>query len=1196
MVQETDAAASWTPPAVEASPGSGPWGWALSWAFDPSAQYVWGDTFGDLSLTNSEETYALYRSLSPLRTPTDGTTIEGLPPTTYLRSRFTLTAEPGDAQLALDCQIEDGAVIYLNGVELARDNLPEGALVPDTLARTDRDGGARLQTILPATSLHRGENVLAAAVYQASPADPGLTFSCSLQIRTETPTGFATAHISEWGPGEAAWLEIEALLEVDSDALVLRSTAGLETSLGHERLAAGDLLFVDGLGPIEPGELVWIAHRDTGQILDTVRVANEVRARATPLGPALSPAIATPGAPNVIPLSDTIVINEIMYHRNPRNEADLPFDTRPEEWIELTNRGDTAVDLAGWRLVDAVAFTFPAGTELAPGEFLVVARDAASLQSGHPEAAIIGDWEGSLSNSSDHIVLLDARGNPADMVRYVDGGRWPAAGDGGGSSLELIDVWADNSAPGAWAASDESERAPWTTITWAAEASPSAAGPDGVWNEFVMGLLDAGEVQVDDLSVLEDPDGERFELIRDGGFDGDGDWRLIGNHHQSGRISDPDEPSNPVLHLVATGPTEHMHNHAETTLDRPLRGIETQISFRARWVSGSNQLHTRLYFNRMPKTHLLPQPDWAGTPGAPNSRAGTLGPTLQGLHTDIAVPLPTETAIITVEAQDPDGVATVDLRWRRDGEAGFSTTPMTETSPGRYEGSLPGQSAGTLVQFYVEALDGEGMQSFAPATGPESRALIRWNQEYASEEVLPRIRLLMMDEDNDWFHNPIQLMSNEGVGATFIYNERDAYFDISVRAKGSQRGRPEPLRLGYGVRFLDDEPFRGVHSSILLDRSEGVNFGQREVLHNIIAARLGLESAEYNDLATLIAPRPEQTGPVELQIDRFGSLMLDAQFEDGADGTQWDYELIYFPLTTDDGNPEGYKLPQPDSVIGVPIGYLGEDKEAYRWNFAIQNNTDRDDYEALIAMTELFSAPDETFVTEVDRVIDTEQWLRAFAFATLSGAVDNYGSDSSQHNARLYLRPSDKKVLFFPHDLDFYGSPMMPLVGNSDLARLLTNPSFHRLYYGALDDALRRAYSSTYLAPWCTQLATLLPDQDFPGHCAFVDARASFLRNEATDAVDTRYPPTDFAVLTGGGGVIETTSSTVTLEGTGGIAVRLIHAPDLGLTFDPEWTTTTTWRLGVPITEGTTTLRLLATDLRGEAVGEAAVVVSRTSP
>ena len=29
---------------------------------------------------------------------------------------------------------------------------------------------------------------------------------------------------------------------------------------------------------------------------------------------------------------------------------------------------------------------------------------------------------------------------------------------------------------------------------------------------------------------------------------------------------------------------------------------------------------------------------------------------------------------------------------------------------------------------------------------------------------------------------------------------------------------------------------------------------------------------------------------------------------------QYDYELIYYPYTTDDGSPEGQKLPQPDAV------------------------------------------------------------------------------------------------------------------------------------------------------------------------------------------------------------------------------------------------------------------------------------------
>ena len=40
------------------------------------------------------------------------------------------------------------------------------------------------------------------------------------------------------------------------------------------------------------------------------------------------------------------------------------------------------------------------------------------------------------------------------------------------------------------------------------------------------------------------------------------------------------------------------------------------ISFRARWLTGSPRLQTRLYFNRLAKQHLLTIPDNNGTPGA----------------------------------------------------------------------------------------------------------------------------------------------------------------------------------------------------------------------------------------------------------------------------------------------------------------------------------------------------------------------------------------------------------------------------------------------------------------------------------------------------------------------------------------------------------------------------------------------------
>ena len=80
-----------------------------------------------------------------------------------------------------------------------------------------------------------------------------------------------------------------------------------------------------------------------------------------------------------------------------------------------------------------------------------------------------------------------------------------------------------------------------------------------------MGLLDAGEVLVDDINVREDPTGTNRELIQNGTFDSGAatTWRIIGNHRTSAVVDDPASPGNKVLKLVATGATEHMNNHAE---------------------------------------------------------------------------------------------------------------------------------------------------------------------------------------------------------------------------------------------------------------------------------------------------------------------------------------------------------------------------------------------------------------------------------------------------------------------------------------------------------------------------------------------------------------------------------------------------------------------------------------------------------
>ncbi|MCZ7634668.1 MAG: hypothetical protein M5U12_00475 [Verrucomicrobia bacterium] len=49
-------------------------------------------------------------------------------------------------------------------------------------------------------------------------------------------------------------------------------------------------------------------------------------------------------------------------------------------------------------------------------------------------------------------------------------------------------------------------------------ARPSAVEPDGQWHEFVLGLLGAGEVLLDDLSVIESPDFQHVAMLQNGTF------------------------------------------------------------------------------------------------------------------------------------------------------------------------------------------------------------------------------------------------------------------------------------------------------------------------------------------------------------------------------------------------------------------------------------------------------------------------------------------------------------------------------------------------------------------------------------------------------------------------------------------------------------------------------------------------------
>ena len=143
------------------------------------------------------------------------------------------------------------------------------------------------------------------------------------------------------------------------------------------------------------------------------------------------------------------VINEILYR---------PGLAYPEpealEFVELHNPDAAAVNLTGWTIGGGVDFTFPAGTTLPAGGYLLVAANPAALAAATGLSGIAGPWSATqrLSNSGEEIVL--SRPDPlglvaVDRVSYADEGdwafrswsstggwQWITQSNGGGNSLE----------------------------------------------------------------------------------------------------------------------------------------------------------------------------------------------------------------------------------------------------------------------------------------------------------------------------------------------------------------------------------------------------------------------------------------------------------------------------------------------------------------------------------------------------------------------------------------------------------------------------------------------------------------------------------------------------------------------------------------------------------------------------------------
>ncbi len=140
-------------------------------------------------------------------------------------------------------------------------------------------------------------------------------------------------------------------------------------------------------------------------------------------------------------------VTEVMH--NPPAGSDFEF-------IELHNTSDTVtLQLAGANFTSGVNYTFPSGTNIPPGGYLLVIKyaNAATFRAQYGLSAsvpVVGPYSGSFANEGEELTFkTGAGGAEIFSFTYGDGRGWPVATDGAGHSLVPLNPAAPGQATGA---------------------------------------------------------------------------------------------------------------------------------------------------------------------------------------------------------------------------------------------------------------------------------------------------------------------------------------------------------------------------------------------------------------------------------------------------------------------------------------------------------------------------------------------------------------------------------------------------------------------------------------------------------------------------------------------------------------------------------------------------------------------------
>lgn len=851
-------------------------------------------------------------------------------------------------------------------------------------------------------------------------------------------------------------------------------------------------------------------------------------------------------------LASAVIINEVYYHPPSENPA--------EEWLELYNPGAVALNLMGWHFTKGLDFVFPAVT-LPAGGYLVVAADLVTFGRKHPDVTnVVGGWSGDLGT---HLVLADAAGRVLNDVPYRKGGDWGERLRGAGEQRPL-------------------------------SVTRSGTTATVIWN----GYLNNG-----DTVVITGADQAEYN----GTFTVSGCTYSSFNYPLSGTPVSPATSTNAGAIVVRLMTSWGRQGWAWSSHADGLGSSLELINARLPNQYGQNW--------RAANTN--------GTPGRANFVANNnIAPLI--LHVRHFPLLPRSTNAITITAtlldEHPTGVSAV-LFWRLDslaGGLGFSALDMFDdgahgdglAGDGVFGAILPPQTNNAVVEFYVQARDAEGNLRTWPSPAlsqtrqplQQANALLQVDNnpanDYNPATGLPVYRLVMLASDtNSYLAFPgTAPESDAAMNTTFLAldgTSAECLYLCDVRDRGAGTRSRQPAN--HRLTFPDDQPWHGVGSLELNSQ-----YTHAQLAGYALSAQAGL-NAEWGRVVRLRINNNDRASSAAPQYGVYIQLQP----------TDRTYAKTHFPDDPDGNLYRGQGAGLYGSALHVcNLAYLGTNWTSYaNLGYSQQSgNGDWSDLATLCAVLNTNTPDPAVYATAVRRVIDVDEWMRAFAtFTLLLSRETSLPATSCGDDYTLYRGTKDPRFLLLAHDWDtilnegdttggftdslFRFVPAIIGATNANpgpnvlaLNRLFTHPDFVPAYYRELQRQATTLFTAGRLGQTLSMvLSNFVPQTTINNMTAFGVNRANYVLSQI---------PTNLTVsssLTTSAGFYYTTVPSALLYGRADVVKSRQVTVNGSLSTWSAWNGF--WTNTVPLQPGVNRLLVQSLDSNGVAFAQTNVEV-----